>query len=189
MLSVSLCLWVSHSFRSSFSILQAVKHKTLTQCWANVGPPSTSCWTNISPVLGYHVLFGATLNVGQHHSQWANINPALVQSIVPIPSACRYRQYEVLTRTELILASTGDAGPTFNRHWVGVGLYSPPAVSRPASYWTQPQQTRGIEQEVLVWCWASVADGVPALDHNWVNVLCLLGATLCFAHRRGSNTE
>ena len=31
-------------------------------------------------------------------------------------------QHEVLTRTKWILASTGDAGPTFNRHWVGVGL-------------------------------------------------------------------
>ena len=31
-LSVCLCLWVSHSF----------KHATLTQCWTNVGPPSTT---------------------------------------------------------------------------------------------------------------------------------------------------
>ena len=33
---------------------------------------------------------------------------------------------EVLIRTECLLARTGDAGPTFNRHWVGVGLQSPP---------------------------------------------------------------
>ena len=39
-------------------------------------------WVNISPVLGYHVVFGATLNVGQHHRRRANINPALVQSMV-----------------------------------------------------------------------------------------------------------
>ena len=37
-------------------------------------------------------------------------------------------QHEVLTRIEWILASTGDAGPTFNRHWVGVGLLSSPVV-------------------------------------------------------------
>ena len=44
--------------------------------------------------------------------------------------------YDVLTRTEWILASTGEAGPTVNRHWVGVSLYSPPAVStaRPGCY-------------------------------------------------------
>ena len=100
---------------------------------------------NISPVLGYRVVFGATLNVRQHHRQWANINPALVQSIIPVPTACRYCQHEVLTRAEWILASTSDAGPTFNRHWVGFGLYSLPAVSttRPACYRTQlPASTR-----------------------------------------------
>ena len=37
-------------------------------------------------------------------------------------------QHEVLTSAEWILASTGDNGPTFTRHWVGVALYSPPAV-------------------------------------------------------------
>ena len=47
--------------------------------------------------------------------------------------------HEVLARAEWILASTGDAGPTFNRHCVGVSLYSTPAVStaRPACYWMQ----------------------------------------------------
>ena len=51
---------------------------------------------------------------------------------------CQYRQNEVLTRTEWVLAGTGNAGPTFNRHWVGVGLYSPPAVctARPAAQQT-----------------------------------------------------
>ena len=32
------------------------------------------------------------------------------------------------------------------------------------------QQTRGIEP-VLVWCWASVADGEPALDQYLVDVV------------------
>ena len=39
---------------------------------------------NISPVLGYSVVFGARLNVGQRHRRRANINSALVQSIVPV---------------------------------------------------------------------------------------------------------
>ena len=55
-------------------------------------------WANISPVLGYRVLFGATLNVGQPHRWRANINPALVQSIIPVPPACRYRQHDRLGR-------------------------------------------------------------------------------------------
>ena len=33
-------------------------------------------WANVSPVLGYRVVFGATLNVCQRHRRRANINPA-----------------------------------------------------------------------------------------------------------------
>ena len=52
----------------------------------------------------------------------------LLNSIRAVYAMCtQSRQHEVLTRTEWILAGTGDASPTFNRHWVGVGLYSPPA--------------------------------------------------------------
>ena len=82
-------------------------------------------WPNISPVLGYCFVFGVTLNVGQHHRRRANINPALVQT------SCRYRQHEVLTRAEWILPNTGDAGPRYKRHWVGVNLYLPPVSDLP----------------------------------------------------------
>ena len=44
-------------------------------------------WPNISPLLGYCVVLGATLNVDQRHTRRANINTALIQSIVPVPSA------------------------------------------------------------------------------------------------------
>ena len=113
-------------FGPALSIVHADKHKTLTKCSANVGPPSTT--------LRQHYL-----NMGQRHRPQANINPALVQIIVPVPPACRYRQHEVLIRAEWILAYTGEADPTFKRHWVGVGLYSPPAVctARPAAQRTQ----------------------------------------------------
>ena len=82
------------------------------------------------------------LNVGQRDRKRANINRALVQSIMPVPPASRYRQHEVLTRAKRILASRGDAGLTFNRHWAGVGFYSPPALctARPAA-----QLTRDVE--------------------------------------------
>ena len=33
-------------------------------------------WANISPVWGYCVVFGATLNVSQRHRWRTNINPA-----------------------------------------------------------------------------------------------------------------
>ena len=73
-----LSVYLSHSFMPVYpglSIVQAVKHETLIQCWANVGPLFTTL-SQISPVLGYRVVFGNTLNVGQHHRQWANKNPA-----------------------------------------------------------------------------------------------------------------
>ena len=44
-------------------------------------------WPNISPVLSNRVVFGVTLKVGQRHKRQANINPALVQSIVPVSPA------------------------------------------------------------------------------------------------------
>ena len=101
------------------------RRRSNTRRWPNAGLMLAHCprrWANISPVLGYCVVFGATPNVGQRHRWRANINPALVQSIVPVPPACRYRQLYVLTRIEWILASTSDAGPTLNSHWVCVGL-------------------------------------------------------------------
>ena len=97
--SVSVCVSVfSIQFCSTLSLMQAVKHETLTQCWANN-------------------------------------NPASVQNIMPVPTASQYRQHEVLTRAERILASKSNEGPTFSRHRVSVGWYTPPAVStiRPAS--------------------------------------------------------
>ena len=78
------------------------------------------CWPNAGLTMVHRI--GATLNVGQHHRRWANINPALVQSIVPVLPAFRHRQHDVLTRAEWILASTSNTGPAFNRHWVDVGL-------------------------------------------------------------------
>ena len=33
---------------------------------------------------------------------------------------------------------------------------------------------------MLLWCWASVADGGPTLQQHWVSVLCLLGARCTF---------
>ena len=135
-------------------------------------------------------MFCATLNVCQHHRQWANINPALVQSIMPVPTACRNCQHEVLTRAEWILASTSSVGPTFNRHWVSVGLYSPPAGSttRPACNWTQlPAKTRGHTSAGLML--GSVADCGTALNQHWVDVVFAgsVDKPHCFSHMEWSS--
>ena len=112
-----------------------------TKRWPNAGlmlVHRLRCWPTISPVFGYRVVFSATLNVCQHHRRQANIIPALVQSILTIPPTCMYPQHEVLTRTECILASTGEAGPKFNRHWVSV------AFNR-QQYWAIPdKQTKHV---------------------------------------------
>ena len=75
------------SVRPAVSIVQAkrgrpMKHETFTQCWTNVGPPSTMLSQHAAVVGGYRVMFGATLNVGQRHRWRANSNPALFESIV-----------------------------------------------------------------------------------------------------------
>ena len=103
---------------------------------------------------------------------WASVidcGPTLTQLL--FKASCRYySQYEVglLTTVEWILPSTGDAGPTFTRHWVSVTLHC--LTRSPA---------------VLVLCWASVADGGPELDQHWINVSCLLGVLtghICVLH-------
>ena len=126
----------------ALSIVQAVKDETLTQCWTNVGPPSTTL-SQHQPSIGWpsrvwcHAECGpASKTAGQHYPSFGSKHRAGTASMLVPPA--------VLTRAEWIMASTGDAGPTFNRHCVGVGLYTPP-VSRPACYWTQHQQTRGIK--------------------------------------------
>ena len=58
---------------------------------------------------------------------WASVTdggPTLAQLLFKA-SCWYYSQHEVglLTTVVWILASTGDAGPTFNRHWVGVSLH------------------------------------------------------------------
>ena len=96
----------------------------------DVDPMSGYClrrWANISLVLGYPVVFDATLDVGQSHRQRDNINPALVQDIVseygymlrkPIidPAMCRCKYISLMP---------GHCVPrwqSIKRHW-GVVYY------------------------------------------------------------------
>ena len=70
-----------------FCHISFVSVRSLSRRWPNAGlllAHHLRYWANISPVLGYRVVFDATLNVGQRHWQQANINPGFVQSIVLI---------------------------------------------------------------------------------------------------------
>ena len=103
----------------ALSIVQAVKHETLTQCWANLA--GTASMKYCLGLNGY----------------WPN------------------------------------AGPSFNRHWVSVGLYSPPAVLK--QY--QPSKHGTLKQ-----CWFNfviasqmVAQHLTCLNQHCFNVPCLLG--------------
>ena len=73
------------SVRLSSDFYRAGPRQANTRRWPNAGlmlALRLRCWGNISPVLGYRVVFGLMLNVGQRHRRRANINPVLVQSIV-----------------------------------------------------------------------------------------------------------
>ena len=50
------------------------------------------------------------------------------------------------------------------------------------------QQTRGVEP-VLVWCWASVSDGGPALEQHCVNVVFAGSVDKCFAPKRNNKSR
>ena len=115
-LSTCLCILsvcMSYSFVSFCPALCIVQAATHTRRWPNAGlmlAHRLRRWANISRVLGYCVVFGATLNVGQRHRLHANINPALVQSIVPVLPACRYRQH---------------ADTASMKYWQGLNRYWP----------------------------------------------------------------
>ena len=155
------------------SIMQAVKHETLTQCRTIVGPP-LRCWANISPVLGYCVVFDATLHVGQRHRRRANITQFLFKA-----SCGYYSQHEVglLTTVEWILASTGDAGPTFTRNWVGVGLHCLTRSPANTRRWTSAGFMLGQCRRR----WARIR---PALGQRLVFAGSVDRPHLCFAHQR-----
>ena len=108
--------WLCCVSAFSPSFPQAAKHETLTQRRAIVGPPSTTL-SQHQAVLVYHIVFDATLNVGQRHRRRANINPALVPSIVTVTQARSIRP--VLVQCWPTVCG---AGSVLYRRWVDVYL-------------------------------------------------------------------
>ena len=85
---------------------------------------------------GGRVVYGVTLNVGHRHKWRASINPALVQSIVLVQS---------MLHKPTIDPAIFNAGPTFNRDWIGVSLYSvdtPPPTENTVQCWMVDGQSR-----------------------------------------------
>ena len=122
-------------------------------------------WAKISPVLGYCVLFRPSW-------MWASITdggPTLTHIWLKA-SRQQYSHHEVglLTTVEWIIASTGDAGPLFNRHWGGV---SPANKTR----WTSAGLILGQRHRQ----WARIG---PALFQRLVFAGSVDRPHLCFAH-------
>ena len=123
----------------------------------DVNPMPGYCWPTVYDAEPTLAQYWVAVSCLTPHWMWASVTdrgPTLTQLL--LKASCRYySQHEVglLTTAKWILASTGDAGPTFNRHWVGVSLHCQ----------THSPANRGVEP-VLVLCWAGVADGGPELD-------------------------
>ena len=142
-------------------------------------------------------MFGATLNVGQRHSRQATISPAWVQSIVPAPPACRYQQHEVwlglnrywptpatlaqhlidIRSVSVVIAAssikqyqTSCCFPANTKKWRWFNIVQMLFKCFVFTGLNAAQQTRDVKS-LLVRCWANVADGGPALDQHWVNVV------------------
>ena len=105
-----------------------------------------------------------------------------VCSSAPHWMCTRSRQHEVLTRAEWILASTGDAGPTFNRRWVVIGASSWHYQIR--CYWMQASKPEALNQ-----CWLDVGPASQMVSQHWISIgstphVCwgCWPATLSFAH-------
>ena len=79
---------MSHQFCvCAFCSLRLSCRRSNTRRWPNVVlllAHRLRRGANISPVLGYRVMFDATLHVGQRHRRRASINPAFVQSILRV---------------------------------------------------------------------------------------------------------
>ena len=107
---------------------------------------------------------------------WASVidsGPTLTQLLFQNILRWYYSRHELglLTTVEWILASTGDAGPTLTRHWIGVGLH---CLTR------SPANTRRLTSAGFML--GSVADGGPDLDQPWVNISCLTVLTVLTGH-------
>ena len=119
--------------------------------------------------LGVHIVIYLIYNFGSTYDNTINTRA------YGIPSGSRciiHTRDAVLTRTEWILASTGEAGATLNRHRVGVSLYSPPAVhtARPACYLTQPSKHEALNQ-----CWIDARPVSQTVGQHWTSI----GSTSC----------
>ena len=169
---------MSHQFCvCAFRALRLSCRRSNTRRWLNVGlllAHHLGRWASISPVLGYCVLFDATLHVGQHHRWRANINPAFVQSIVRVlqPAWSRPSDYGWMDTSQ------------HRRRW-------PNIYQTLVQCWLALPDPQPRKHEALNQCWfyagpASQTLGRigPALGQHLVFAGSVDRPHLCFAHHR-----
>ena len=130
-----------------------------TRRWPNVGlllAHRLWRWANISSVLGYRVVFDATLHVGQRHRRRANINPAFVQSCpkhpgVLQPAWSRPTDYGWMDTSQ------------HRRRWPNI--YQTLARCRLALPDPQPSKHKALNQ-----CWFYAGPASQTVGHNWTSI-------------------
>ena len=125
-----------------------------TRRWPNVGLLlAHRLRANISPVLGYGVVVDTILNVGQRHRRRANINPAFVQSIVPILQSAWSRPT--------------DYGwmDTSQHLWRWPNIYQTLGRCRLALPDPQPSKHKALNQ-----CWFYAGPASQTVGQNWTSI-------------------
>ena len=108
-------------FCPALSIVKVINRETLTQCWANIGPPSTTLSQHLAQ-------YWATLSCLAPRRMQASVTDGGPLQLTDIGSmsACRptlwthHRQQKALSSVEWLMANAGDGGPVLNQHWVEV---------------------------------------------------------------------
>ena len=142
-------------------LLTPRNHKTLTQCWSNVGPASVTLlqhWVNVSRSCYADIgdISFPTQQTQDAHS--TNVNPTLIQRLVTAGSLCLEpplgSKHEALIQCGVNVV---DGGPTLNHHWVNI----PCLLGYNQIKYQDDQGTQDIDT-MLDKCWIIVYDYGPS---------------------------
>ena len=152
-LSRSLHLYPIHLCPSAQRFLSC--RRSNTRHWPNAWP----IVYDADPILAQ---YWVTVSCFTSCWMWASVTDAgPTVNQLWLKALCCYHQHKVLIRTEWILPSTGDDGSIFNRHWIGVSLWS---VDTPSP------------TESIVHCWMAYGQS----QQRWTSVEPALGCLVCW---------
>ena len=170
------CYLLSVSFVSVRSLVYHAGGQT-----RDVDPMPGNCWPTVYDSEPTLAQYWVTVSCLTSRWMWASITdggPTLTQLL--FKASCQYySQHEVglLTTVDCILASTGDACPTFNRHWVGFDLHCQTRSPANTRHWTSAGFMLGQRRRQ----WARIG---PASGQRLVSAGIAYRPHLYFAHHR-----